>query len=445
MAKLSDPCVKVEHMAAVFDINTGFRSSAVATINAGLETITVAVATLGPTEAVVELERAQQRLAGLKHQVIADHIHSDGNTRDAEKLLANSKASRNTKRRIVNRAKAVGRNASLGDKLANDELSEEQLDLIADASAKSNGAGAVDETLIADIAAADPDKGRSIKDDWLAARASVDGTQTEHDRQRALRRTQSYNSKKTGLGVTTLEGDSVSQRAVNEAIAARSKQIYKRDGGRDLPTSKHPRTRAQREYDAAYELICGVTIRPDGSPTPEPDSPTPANKPTNRLARPRVVITMTLDEFIGNDPAQVARQIGQIGLGVIPQSVLAEYADIIAALFDANGEPLWLARMQRHASSAQYLALVLRDRGCVLCGTPPSQCDAHHRIPWNAPAKGKTNINELALLCTLCHTKLHADHHTLYQDPASRHWKTRSALPHEIPPARPQHPPPQRE
>ena len=41
MAKLSDPCVKVEHMAAVFDINTGFRSSAVATINAGLETITV--------------------------------------------------------------------------------------------------------------------------------------------------------------------------------------------------------------------------------------------------------------------------------------------------------------------------------------------------------------------------------------------------------------------
>ncbi|MDB4205966.1 hypothetical protein N9812_02030 [bacterium] len=159
-------------MAAVFDINTGFRSSAVATINAGLETITVAVATLGLTEAVVELERAQQRLAGLKHQVIADHIHSDGNTRDAEKLLANSKASRNTKRRIVNRAKAVGRNASLGDKLANDELSEEQLDLIADASAKSNGAGAVDETLIADIAAADPDKGRSIKDDWLAARAS---------------------------------------------------------------------------------------------------------------------------------------------------------------------------------------------------------------------------------------------------------------------------------
>ena len=61
MAKLSDPCVKVEHMAAVFDINTGFRSSAVATIDAGLETITVAVATLGPTEAVAQLERAQQR------------------------------------------------------------------------------------------------------------------------------------------------------------------------------------------------------------------------------------------------------------------------------------------------------------------------------------------------------------------------------------------------
>ena len=431
-------------MAAVFDIDTGFQSRAVASVDAGLDTIETAVSVLGPTEAVTQLERAQRRLAGLRDRVIADHVRSDGNTRDAEKLLRNSKTTRQNKRRTVNRAKAVGQNTALGDKLANDELSEEQLDLIVEASNKSNGAAATDETLIADIAAADPDRGRSIKDDWLAARATANDTQTEHNRQRTLRRTHSFNSKTTRLGVNMLEGDAKSQKAIDEAITARSKEIHQRDGGHDLPAAKHPRTPSQRNYDAAFELLYGVTTRPDGSHLPEPE-PGQTKTQTATSARPKVVVTMTLDEFIGNDPAQIARQIG---LGVIPPSVQADYAehaDIIGALFDRDGEPPWIGRTRRNTTHAQYLALVLRDRACVLCGAAASQCDVHHQIPWNAPAKGKTNINELVLLCVPCHTTLHTHQQTLYQDTTSRHWHTRDALPHEIPPPRPQHPPPQQE
>ena len=256
-------------MAAVIDFDSGFRESAIATIDAGLTTIETAVRTLGPTDAVAQLQRAQRRLAAHEHQILADHVHDNGNTRDAQKILngasTGTKTSRAAARKKINRAKAVGRNAELAKKLADDEIGEEQLDLIAEASDKSDGEAATDQDLINNIAGADPDTGKRIKDDWLANRATKDGTQTEHNRQRALRRTQTFTSKKTGLDATLLEGDGITQRKIRDAIRARSKEIFNRDGGRDLPNHLHPRTRAQREYDAAYELLCGITTRADGT------------------------------------------------------------------------------------------------------------------------------------------------------------------------------------
>ena len=441
-------------MAAVIDIDTEFRARAVASIDAGATAIVDAAGLLGPTQAVAELQRVQRLLAGVEHRILAEHITADGNSRDAEKLLRGSKTSRRSKRRKIERAKAVGQNPTLGAKLANDELSEEQLDLIAEASDKSNGDAATDSALIDEIAAADPDAGRAIKDDWLAKRATATGAQTEHDRQRALRRTQNFTSKKSGLDATLLEGDGVTQRAIRDAIRDRSKLIFERDGGRDLPIGAHPRTHAQRHYDAAYELICGVTTRPDGSHLPQAET-APEGKDVKQkraaVGRPRIVIGLGLDEAISDDPSLIARQIG---LGVIPQSVLANYvehADFFAALYDRNGEPLWLARLRRHATATQHLALTLRDRGCVQCGAAAAECDVHHRIPWSAPAKGETNLNNLVLLCRRCHTDLHAQELTLYQHPITRHWHTRPATPNELPPPRPQkpprqhHPPPQQE
>ena len=38
-------------------------------------------------------------------------------------------------------------------------------------------------------------------------------------------------------------------------VAARADEMYEEDGGRDLPDSQHPRTHAQRLFDAFYELL----------------------------------------------------------------------------------------------------------------------------------------------------------------------------------------------
>ena len=120
--------------------------------------------------------------------------------------------------------------------------------------------------------------------------------------------------------------------------------------------------------------------------------------------------------------------------------MLADYldhADIIAALFDRKGQPLWLGRANRHATVIQRYAMILRDKACVKCGAPHPDCDVHHLMPWNAPGKGRTDLDQLALLCHSCHRALHADNLTLYRDRAGV-WRTRTATPNETPP-RPSH------
>ncbi len=84
------------------------------------------------------------------------------------------------------------------------------------------------------------------------------------------------------------------------------------------------------------------------------------------------------------------------------------------ALFtDAAGRPLWLGRTRRHATVAQFLTRTVRDRGCVPCGASVQRCEAHHVVPRNAPAKGRTDIDNLALSCGPCHRGRHQRNDTL--------------------------------
>jgi len=104
--------------------------------------------------------------------------------------------------------------------------------------------------------------------------------------------------------------------------------------------------------------------------------------------------------------------------------VLAHYLsadpDIIGAIFDNDGQPLWLGRQTRLASHGQIIGLIIRDKGCVLCGAHHNKCQVHHTMPWTSAGRGKTNINELALVRDSCHQRLHDDEQTLHQDRHTR-------------------------
>ena len=115
-----------------------------------------------------------------------------------------------------------------------------------------------------------------------------------------------------------------------------------------------------------------------------------------------------------------------LGAGPVPPSILDNLSPdthIRGALFDTNGEILWLGRSRRNANAAQHLAVAIRDRGCVLCRAPMHRCDDHHINEWAAD-NGTTDIPNLAALCNDCHAKLHNNNERLERRPAPRRWTT---------------------
>ncbi|MCS0499617.1 HNH endonuclease signature motif containing protein, partial [Protaetiibacter mangrovi] len=54
----------------------------------------------------------------------------------------------------------------------------------------------------------------------------------------------------------------------------------------------------------------------------------------------------------------------------------------------------------------QRTAMAARDGGCLMCGRPPSWCEAHHIDHWDEHA-GRTDIDSGVLLCRFCHLNIH--------------------------------------
>ncbi|MEV0797218.1 DUF222 domain-containing protein [Kribbella sp. NPDC050281] len=90
---------------------------------------------------------------------------------------------------------------------------------------------------------------------------------------------------------------------------------------------------------------------------------------------------------------------------------LACDANIIPLVLGSNSEPLDVGRSERLVTRAMRRALNARDKGCVVCGAPPTQCDAHHLRSWLDG--GVTAIWNLVLLCRRHHIDLHAGHWTI--------------------------------
>ncbi|MYB03254.1 MAG: DUF222 domain-containing protein [Acidimicrobiaceae bacterium] len=93
---------------------------------------------------------------------------------------------------------------------------------------------------------------------------------------------------------------------------------------------------------------------------------------------------------------------------------LAAEAKILPAVFNTDGDPLWLGRAQRHASAGQRTVLAARDGGCVNCAAPAEGGEPHH-IEWFASG-GPTDIDNLCLLCEACHHLVHDDGWQLHSD-----------------------------
>ena len=371
----------------------------------------------GVDDALFRCQGYQRRLDALETQLLAAKKQAGARDADTERAAGRGASrSRTEARRRTDRAAAVVENPRLGDDLANDEISPEQLDAIATAAKGSDGKAAHDQDLIDQIKAADPDQARTIAKTWLDDH-NADDAEEAHLRQRSLRKITTFTTM-GGTKAIMAEGDRTTIDEIWGLIEDRSKHLYERDGGRGLEATKHPRTRDQRRFDAFHQLVAGNARGSDEAPK-----------------RPGIIAIGHLDDDGHAD---------FVGGGPVPASVLTRLrcnADIYGVLFDKAGQPLWTGRRHRGINHSQWIALVARDNGCVLCGADPIYCEAHHIIPWHSPARGRTDITNLALLCTNCHHHTHDTHQTLELDPRTSTWHLRPATPAETPPPRTKDPP----
>ena len=92
-------------------------------------------------------------------------------------------------------------------------------------------------------------------------------------------------------------------------------------------------------------------------------------------------------------------------------------ADLATMTLSPAGHPMHLSRTSRDPNLYQRRALVVRDKGCVFpgCDVPPQRCKAHHLKFWCN--HGKTDICNLALVCSFHHHLVHEQHWTLAAAP----------------------------
>ena len=381
-----------------------------------------------PAKTALELvEFCRRRLDATEARILADRYEKGASDRDVEDMAKGSdnKTSKAAAKRKARRAKATNANPDLADRLAKGDMSSEQVDVIADAADETDGAAACDQELIDTVSKTNPEQGKKKAREYVNKRTDASDVQRRFDRQNRKRGVYTHRLA-NGNKAITLHGPDEYIDEIEQTIHATSDTEYKADGGRNVPKHKHPRTHDQRNFDAVRKLL---TRNSSDAASGKANA-----RPSRTVSRRATIfVRATVDQLTGTDPSPLTNVDGK----PLPQSLVEELmqdANWIGQIFSAQGELLWQGRNVRLATPAQINGLISRDCGCVECGAHHSKCVAHHLLPWESPRKGPTNINNLVLLCTDCHTRLHRNKHTLFFDFDTQTWKARRATADEIPP-----------
>ncbi len=388
------------------------------------------LSTVGDRRFVALAARFEQRLETARLLAVSRLAGSDGDGRSqrrrARAHLSSNRGGRSNRsvNRDARRASALAANPGLGEQARQGSLTGDGIDALSKAADETTGEIAPE--LLSLTRGLDPDQATRVVERYLHEQTSAADANAKYRRQMTARRVRRYtvpaSGADPGLAGLGIEGPDAVIDQIWALLNSDADAAYQAGGGRDRSAESHDPL-DHRRFDAALRRLRGD----HGS--------------TDRATRPSVVITIGLSDLTGDDENR--RSATQIGCGPLSDELAAELAagaDLAAMIVGLDGRPLWLGRTRRHAAAAQFLALVVRDRGCVLCGAAFQRCQAHHVIPWHAPAKGGTDLDNLALLCGGCHRRVHDRRQTLVRRRSAAGdvvWATRPALEAEIPPPKP--------
>lgn len=256
-----------------------------------------------------------------------------------------------------------------------------------------------DGDLLAQAAVLSPEQFSREAGRWAAKRQVDDGEEL-YRRQRARRRLSFWDGDD---GMVHLRGEldpvtaaKVHKRFLQEAERLRRVDLHSPGGEK--------RSLNQRMADALDSLTShGSIYSRAGSDRCEADQARGVGE-CGCGSRPSADITIV--QHLSADGTRAFAEVA--GGGAIPQSVLEEHfcnAQIKGVVFSSEGVPLWHGHTKRRATKAQMAALRALYGACGGCGADMWICDGHHRRP--VSQGGRTDIDNLMLLCWICHQKVH--------------------------------------
>ena len=257
--------------------------------------------------------------------------------------------------------------------------------------AGANQRGTIDEEeLLDDARTQSPDKFAGTVRKHEQQQSRDDGvSKLEHQRSRRFAKITTDRDD----GMTVLYGrfDPITGARVETAVSRMMNELWHKEDSRDRATA------GQRMADALAKLL---TREGNG--------------------RPQDVRLLVMADY-----DTVNRQLGNPRLEngtPIPAGTLRRLAcdaQILPAIFTGPSIPLDLGRARRTASGSQRAALVARDKHCIGCGAKASWCQAHHIIHWQDG--GLTDLDNMCLLCSRCHHKVHDQDWTVHKSPAGKY------------------------
>ncbi|MCQ3809756.1 MAG: HNH endonuclease [Acidimicrobiia bacterium] len=329
------------------------------------------------------IKKAEARLAAMKTAALAEYSCRGGEGLARRVVLEELQASKQQARREVETASQLTKVPETLDALGAGEIPAAHAAQIAKAASQ----GPVDEAVLVDAARRE-DFGtfsRTLRDHQHEQ--SGDDGKSLMAKQRERRSFRFFKSSDDGMFVLNGRFDPVAGNRIEAALADEvRRQSNDSDAGDQTAFD-------QRMADALENLVCA--------------------DPGNRKPQGATLI-LTADWDALNQKLADARLVDGTPLPVPEALRLACNADIVPSAFDTKNQELWVGRKYRLATEAQRAALIIRDKHCIGCGRSAVWCEAHHIEEWLRG--GRTDIDNLVLVCKRCHHNIHDDGWTVHQD-----------------------------
>ena len=328
----------------------------------------------------------ENQAAAIRVETLAEMTRRQGKELTDDTLRKTGLRSRRRARSEVETAKELEELPETSEDLRKGKIPYDNARILAGA----NQRGTIDEKeLLDDARSQPPDKFAATVRKYEQRRSEDDGmSKLEHQRSRR------YAKVTTAVedGMTVLYGrfDPVTGAQIETALSKKMRQLWHEEDPSNRATA------GQRMADALEALITRPGREEDG---PSQD----------------VKLLVIADYDI------VSQQLGNACLenGTrIPAGELRRLAcdaQILPAIFRGPSVPLDMGMARRKASPSQRAALIARDRACVGCGAKAAWCQSHHIIHWQD--KGPTNLDNMCLLCSRCHHKVHDQDWEVEQTP----------------------------